>query len=95
LFGVYCGELDRCFLLPAAVAAGKYQIHLRLRPPRNRQQACITLADDFDFEGAVAQLEERLAGSEEARGSSPLSSTPPVHTPIAIGSNPFRDQLGY
>ena len=30
LFGVYCGELDRCFLLPATVAAGRYCQYLRL-----------------------------------------------------------------
>ncbi len=56
LFAVYCGELDRCFLLPAAQFAGMAHIHLRLAPARNGQQACITLANDFDFDGAIAQL---------------------------------------
>ena len=32
LFGVYCGELDRCFLLPSALVAGLAAIHLRLSP---------------------------------------------------------------
>ena len=39
LFAVYCGELDRCFLLPSVVGAGKTELHLRLTPARNGQQA--------------------------------------------------------
>ena len=95
LIGVYCGDLDRCYLLPISLVAGVSQIHLRLAPARNRQQACINLADDFDFEGAIAQLGERGAGSAEVAGSSPASSTPPSDDPIVVGSNPFRDRLGY
>jgi prevent-host-death family protein len=95
LFGVYCGELDRCFLLPASVAAGKYCQYLRLTPPRNNQRACITLAGDYEFDGAIAQLGERRHGMAEVVGSSPTSSTSPSGDPIAVGSNPFRDKLGY
>jgi hypothetical protein len=94
LFGVYCGALDRCFLVPISLAATKHAIQLRVVPPRNNQQACINLADDFDFEGAVAQLGERRRGTPEVRGSSPLSSTS-SDDPITVGSNPFRDKLGY
>ncbi len=94
LFGVYCGELDRCFLLPVDVAADQVQLHLRLTPPRNGQLACINLAGDFDFEGAVAQLGERSDGIRKVRGSSPLSSTS-NEGPTTVGSNPFRDKLGY
>ena len=74
LFGIYAGELDRCFLLPAALCIEKHQIHLRLTPARNGQKSCITLADDFDFEGAIAQLGERSAGSRKVAGSNPASS---------------------
>jgi len=94
LFAVYCGDLDRCFLLPASLVAGKHEIRLRLTAPRNGQQACITLADDFDFVGAIAQLGERCHGMAEVAGSSPASSTS-GRGPIEIGSNPFRDRLGY
>jgi prevent-host-death family protein len=94
LFGVYSGELGRSFLMPASVAVGKHQLHLRLTPPLNNQTACITLATDFEFVGAIAQLGERLNGIQEVVGSSPTSSTP-SDGPIAIGSNPFRDKLGY
>src|ERR1700730_5789542 len=75
MFGIYCGELDRCFLVPIAIVAGKHMLHLRLSPPRNGQRACINLASSFDFEGAIAQLGERLGGTQEVVGSSPTSST--------------------
>ena len=95
LFGVYCGEIDRCFLMPASLAAGKHTQYLRLAPPRNNQRACITLASNFDFGGAIAQLGERCHGMAEVVGSSPTSSTPFKDDPTIVGSNPFRDQLGY
>lgn len=93
-FGVYCGELDRSFLLPADRFAGKCGTLIRLHAARNNQQACINLADDFDFVGAIAQLGERRHGMAEVVGSSPTSSTPSTE-PITIGSNLFRDRLGY
>lgn len=74
LFGIYCGELDRCFLLPAEVVARKHELWLRLTPARNGQKSCITLAEDFAFDGAIAQLGERVTGSHEVAGSNPASS---------------------
>jgi hypothetical protein len=94
LFAIYCQDLDRCYLLPVSLVAGKHQIRLRLTPARNGQQACTNLASDFEFHGAIAQLGERLHGMQEVVGSSPTSSTS-VPEPVAVGSNPFRDQLGY
>jgi hypothetical protein len=61
---------------------------------RNNQRACINLADEFAFDGAIAQLGERRHGMAEVVGSSPTSSTPPSPESITIGSNPFRDRLG-
>lgn len=75
LIAVYCEELNRSFLLPVSMTAGLTAIQLRLKPPRNGQRACINLADDFDFVGAIAQLGERVTGSHEVAGSSPASST--------------------
>jgi hypothetical protein len=97
LVAAYCGGVDRCYLLPRELVTRRNAISLRLTPPRNGQRACINLASDFEFAGAVAQLEERLAGSEEARGSSPLSSTPSnaAASSHVIGSNPFRNHFGY
>ena len=94
LLAAYCGELDRCFLLPVSMIAGRSDLHLRLTPPRNAQRACITLADDLEFAGAVAQLGERLGGTQEARGSSPLSSTPSL-TEQVIGAHELRERFGY
>jgi prevent-host-death family protein len=91
LVAMYCGDLNRCYLLPCALVAGRRAIHLRLTPPRNGQQACINLASEFEFSGAVAQLEERLNGIQEARGSSPLSSTP---SQVDVGCNAFRNHFG-
>jgi prevent-host-death family protein len=94
LFALYCGELDRCFLLPISLFEGVGLVHLRLTPARNGQVACTNLADDFDFVGAIAQLGERVTGSHEVAGSSPASSI--SSGPFtAVGSNPFRNRLGY
>ena len=57
LFGIYVGELDRCFLCP--VALGRRRRPSVISPTRNGQGSCINLADDFDFDGAIAQLGER------------------------------------
>ena len=73
-FAVYCGALDRCFYLPQSVVAGKSYVHLRLGPARNNQSNGVTMAADHQF-GAIAQLGERLAGSQKVAGSSPASST--------------------
>ena len=98
LVAAYCGGLDRCYLLPRDLAVGRSEVWLRLRPARNGQRACINLAAQFEFPGAVAQLEERVAGSDEVRGSSPLSSTttasgePPS---IAVRAHDFRNRFGH
>jgi prevent-host-death family protein len=90
LFAVYCGELDRCYLVPGALGCGRRAIWLRLSPTRNNQRSCINLAADFDFEGAIAQLGERRAGSAKVAGSSPASSTPETDAPTVIGCDEFR-----
>jgi hypothetical protein len=41
----------------------------------NPRQVCTNLAQNLDFEGAIAQLGERLNGIQEVVGSSPTSST--------------------
>ena len=94
LLAVYCGDLDRCYLLPVELVAGRATLQLRLTPPRNGQRACINLASDFEFDGAVAQLVEHLDGIEGARGSSPLSSTSQPVT-LDVGAHEFRNHFGY
>ena len=82
LFAGYCEELRTCYLLPAAEFAAKRTVHLRLAPSRNNQVAGINWARDFEFaatlsrlNGPIAQLGERLAGSQKVAGSSPAGST--------------------
>jgi prevent-host-death family protein len=94
LVAVYCGQLDRCYLLPITLVAGRRAIYLRLSPPRNGQRACINLASEFEFAGAVAQLEERHTGSVEARGSSPLSSIR-SNGHVAVAAHVFRNGFGH
>jgi hypothetical protein len=95
LFAVYCGGLDRCYLIPASVGAGKHELWLRLSPSRNSQRACINLAEDYEFAGAVAQLARASGWQPEGQGF----ESPQLHTlgdePTTVGSNPFRDHLGY
>ena len=69
----YCGDLARCFFLPIEEFEHRTFAHLRLAPARNGQRLGVKMADDYPL-GAVAQLGERVAGSHEVRGSSPLSS---------------------
>jgi hypothetical protein len=73
---VYCAPVDECYYLPIEMVACKSYLHLRLAAARNNQRVGVTMADDYRL-GAVAQLGERLAGSQKVRGSSPLSSTGP------------------
>jgi prevent-host-death family protein len=89
---VYCGDLDRCYLLPVHLVAGRRAIHLRTSAPRNAQRACINLATDFQFAGAIAQLGEHLSGTQGVGGSSPPSSTPST---VEVGSHQFRNHFGY
>jgi prevent-host-death family protein len=95
LLAVYCDPLDRCYLLPSALVAGRRAIHLRLAPPKNGQRASINLAAEFELRGAVAQLVEHQSGTLRARGSSPLSSTPSPPETLNVGAHEFRNHFGY
>jgi prevent-host-death family protein len=92
LVAVYCGAIDRCYLLPSALVADRGQILLRLAPALNGQRACINLASDYEFAGAIAQLGEHLHGMQGVAGSSPASSTP---TAVDVGCHEFRNHFGY
>jgi prevent-host-death family protein len=70
----YCHTLNRCYLLPIAMIAGRHSVYLRTSAARNNQRAAINFAASYEL-GAVAQLEERRHGMAEATGSSPVSST--------------------
>jgi prevent-host-death family protein len=89
---VYCPQLNRCYLLPISLVAGRRGIQLRTAPPRNGQRACINLESDFRFPGAIAQLGEHLSGTQGVAGSSPASSTP---SEVEVGCHEFRSHFGY
>ena len=92
---VYCAALDRSYLLPASLIAGRRAIQLRVTPARNAQRACINLASEYEFEGAVAQLGERRRGTAEVTGSSPVSSTPSHGPAREMGAHELRNKFGY
>jgi hypothetical protein len=54
VFGAYCAELDRCFLLPLSIFGQRREIRLRLGPPRNNQRRGINWASDWEFEATLA-----------------------------------------
>ncbi len=73
--GIYCADLDNCYLVPVNDVAGQSLLHLRLTPAANNQELAIKYAATYEFPGAIAQLGERVAGSHEVGGSSPPGST--------------------
>jgi prevent-host-death family protein len=94
---VYCETTGKSYLLPIEEVAGMGLLTLRLSPARNNQRAALNYAAAYEFPGAVAQLEERVAGSDEVRGSSPLSSTADSDSAPteAVGAHEFRNRFGY
>jgi prevent-host-death family protein len=97
-FGIYCGDLDECFLVPIEVVDGQWSLLLRLKPTRNGQRASLHLAEKYRL-GAVAQLAERSDGIRKVEGSNPSSSTnqrisdaPPLEE---VGAHEFRNHFGY
>jgi hypothetical protein len=96
LFGVYWGDLDRCFLLPAQLLAGRTAGYLRLTPARNGQRACINLADNFTFDGAVAQLARATRWQRVGQGfESPQLHSNSRDAALMIGADSWRVSFGY
>jgi hypothetical protein len=68
-FAAYA-DVDECYFLPMDAFPGKKNIQLRLAPTKNNQAQRINWPEDYEFAatlgrlGAVAQLGERLAGSQ-------------------------------
>jgi hypothetical protein len=92
----YCGELDRSYLLPVALIAERFSVQLRTKPARNGQLAALHWAADYELPGAIAQLGERLSGTQEVAGSSPASSTSfPGGNDEVIGAHEFRNRFGW
>ena len=93
LVAVYCGAVDRCYLLPQRLFVDRRATHLRLAPPKNGQRSCINLAEEYEFVGAVAQLARAPRWQRGGQGfESPQLHS---HPPTSIGSDEFRNRLGY
>ncbi len=96
LFAVYCGELERCFLLPGPPLAGRNAIRLRLTAARNGQHACINLADDFDFAGAVAQLARARGWQPRGQGfESPQLHSNPQDAAVTVADDACHVAFGH
>lgn len=97
-FGIYCGDLDECFLIPIEVVSGQWTLQLRLRPTRNGQRAALHFAEKYRL-GAVAQLAERSNGIRKVGGSNPPSSTNKISSSVSaseeVGAHKFRNHFGY
>jgi prevent-host-death family protein len=92
----YCGKLDRCYLLPASLIAGKSMICLRLTAPRNGQRAALNWAADYEL-GAVAQLGRACGWQPQGRGfeSHQLHSLDKDAESVTVGAHEFREHLGW
>jgi hypothetical protein len=88
LVAVYCGAVDRCYLLPQSLFVGKRAVQLRLEPAKNGQRSCINLAADYEFDGAVAQLARASAWHAEGRGF----ESPQLHS--CLGSPHMSQVIG-
>ena len=99
LVAVHCAALQSNYLLPPELFENRSTVWLRTGQAKNGQRASLNWAAAYEFSGAVAQLAERFAGSEEARGSNPLSSTPAAAAEAAaveeVGAHQFRNHFGY
>ncbi len=97
-FGIYCEQTDGCYLVPIDRTDGCGTLTMRLRPARNGQRASVRFAADYEFQGAVAQLGERLSGTQKVVGSSPISSTKepePASPTTTVGAHEFREHFGW
>jgi hypothetical protein len=70
-FAIYAPATDECYWLDAHHFARRSQVFLRIAATRNNQGDGVNWASDYEFAarlspliGAVAQLGERLAGSQ-------------------------------
>jgi PD-(D/E)XK endonuclease len=80
VIAAYCADVDTCYLLPSSMSVNRMTVQLRLAPTLNNQRRLVNWAKDYEFGarlpayGPIAQLGERLAGSQKVGGSSPPGS---------------------
>ena len=95
LVAIHCHDLDRCYLLPSTLVAGRRGIQLRVTPTKNGQRACLNHAVDFELAGAVAQLDRAPAWQAGGQGF----ESPQLHSALPetlqVGAHEFRNHFGY
>ena len=94
---VYCGDLDRCYLLPIDLVAGRRSVHLRLAAAKNGQRACLHWAAEYELPGAVAQLGRAPAWHAGGRGfeSHQLHSRDGPAEVVTVGAHEYRERFGW
>ena len=94
---VYCGDLDRCYLLPVDLVAGRRSVHLRLAAAKNGQRACLHWAAEYELPGAVAQLGRAPAWHAGGRGfeSHQLHSRAGSAELVNVGAHEYRERFGW
>ncbi len=90
----YCGDNDRCYLIPIDVIDGQTCMHLRLAPARNGQLVALHFAADYE-------LARGCSSAGRASGWQPLGQgfeSPQLHSPSniesCVGSEELRRRLG-
>lgn len=91
----YCADLDRCYLLPAHLVAGKNQLSLRLAATRNGQEAKVHWATQYELAAVVerAARDRDLSVQTEVR----LDASPPCSVStdgLVVTSHEFRGRFG-
>jgi PD-(D/E)XK endonuclease len=80
VIAAYCAHLDTCYLLPSSLSVNRNTVQLRLARTLNNQRRLVNWAKDYEFAarltdyGPIAQLGERLSGTQKVAGSSPAGS---------------------
>ena len=91
----YCEKLDRCYLLPISLVAGMRAIQLRIAPTKNGQRAALNWASEFEFPGAVAQLEVAPAWHAGGRGFESRQLHSSDRAEESVGAHMFRSHFGW
>jgi prevent-host-death family protein len=86
----YCEDLDKCYLLPASMVAGRHAIHLRTAAPKNNQRAAINYAAHYEL-GAVAQGKSDALAARRSRVRIPPA---PLALPAGDGFTGLSDTVG-
>jgi PD-(D/E)XK endonuclease len=56
MIGVYCLDVDRCYLIPISYVAERPTLRIRLGPTRNNQARGVNWAKDFEFAATLSRL---------------------------------------